>query len=216
MELSIFYKEIEKLRRDDPYSFSGKESDRSLSARFGVSHRLIKLWREGNKPDLSTISMICERLNLSDDQFLTLVYAATGKKMTDDDIPIFDQESVRYLDCQLEGHIVGRISRFNFKVPVTVIKKAYRAIRLLESDKFQDEDVPKGCIVILSLSRNEPLPSKLYVFANPDGAVFVRRCIIRGRQVWLQGGLEDAYKVGTQEFQDTVVGQIMMVIKKVE
>jgi transcriptional regulator with XRE-family HTH domain len=216
MELSIFYKEIEKLRKDDPYSHSGKESDRSLSARFGVSHRLIKLWREGNKPDLSTISMICERLNLSEDQFLTLVYAATGKYMTDDDIPIFDQTEVRYADCQLKGNTIGRISRFNFKVPVTVIKKAYRAIRLSEDDKFQDEDVPKGSIVILSLSRNEPLPSKLYVFANPDGSVFLRRCVIRGRQIWLQGGIEDAYKVGTQEFQDTVVGQIMMVIKKAE
>jgi len=216
MELSLFYKEIEKLRKDDPYSFSGKESDRSLSARFGVSHRLIKLWREGNKPDLSTISMICERLNLSEDQFLTLVYTATGRNMTDDDIPMFDQGEVKYIDCQLEGHTIGRISRFNFKAPVIVIKKAYRAIRLLEQDKFEDEDVPKGSIVVLSLSRNEPLPSKLFVFANPDGTIYLRRCIIRGRQIWLQGGPEDAYKIGTQEFQDTVVGQIMMVIKKVE
>jgi hypothetical protein len=136
--------------------------------------------------------------------------------MTDDDIPMFDQGEVKYMDCQLVGHTIGRISRFNFKVPVTVIKKAYRAIRLSEEDKFEDEDVPKGSIVVLSLSRNEPLPSKLFVFANPDGTIYLRRCIIRGRQIWLQGGLEDAYKIGTQEFQDTVVGQIMMVIKKVE
>lgn len=139
-QLTSFYVKLEGLRHNDPFSSTGKESDRSMARRLGISHRCIKLYREGQTPDLVTLRKIKNNAGLTEDEFVDLVYAAVGIEHENPKhtVPVYDINKTLYIDSEFTDKPVRTLNPKSFDKPVSVIRAAYRAIEVDPSNPFCD------------------------------------------------------------------------------
>lgn len=210
---NLFYDEIEKMRRDDPHSPTGKESDRSLSRRIGVSHRNIKLYRDGQTPDIPTLRKIAGNIGLSEKDFLYLIYAAEGKTQEDvrsNDVPIYLQNETKYINSNFIGEPIRYLSHMAFNKPQSVVRAAFRGLQVNRNCRFVKAWDDADVVFIFNINKIELIPNKTYVFHDQDGKMFLRKVIVRGRQIWLSDGDEDsAEKINLDKFNETVVGLVL-------
>lgn len=194
---------------------NGRESDRSFSKRIGVSHRSIKLYRDGQVPDIITLRRIASNLGLSEKGFMELVYAAEGKDISQSrDVPVYDIQSVTYQNSKFIGKPVDHLSCLMFHKPQSVVSAAYRAIKVDSSNPFCGDSTPgTDTIFVFNQNRVELQPNAVCVFVGSDDRLFIGRVIVRGRQIWLSKGNDDAAeKVSLSTFDESILGQIFLKI----
>ena len=212
-QLTSFYRKLEELRNNDPFSSTGKESDRSMARRLGISHRCIKLYREGQIPDLATLRKIKANAGLTEDEFVEMVYAAVGVEHENPKriVPVYDMNKTLYINSEFTGEPVMMLSPNMFDKPVSVIRVAYRAVEVDPSNLFCDTRLD-FCrwVFVFNVNKTDPVTNQLYVFHRRDGHLYLGRLIIRGRQMWIsEGDDEAATKITLDTFNNSIVGQVV-------
>lgn len=215
VEHTRFYEELDKLRRDDAASPSGKESDRALGARLGITNKTITLYRRGAMPKASTILQIVEKGGYGSDMFQRLSAAAAGseiaKPITESAVEVFSSE-----DVGRGGPKKKAKSLFDFVPPKFVTKKVsiptLACIKMSEDFIACEPRIPRGSCILYTEAPCEPENYRLYVFITEKGAV-PRMIRVHGRQLWWsKSSLDDLEKIEKDDFVDNVLGEIVMIL----
>ena len=219
MHYTRFYEELDKLRLDDPASPTGKESDRAMGTRLGITNKTITLYRRGAQPKTTTILQIVEKGGYGADMFHRLSAAAAGeevvKPMSESCVGVFAAE-----DVDRNGPRKTAKPLFDFTPPKFLNKNHSRSslmcIKIGDDYNNCEPNIPKGSCLLFANVPCEPENFKLYVFATPKGAV-PRLVRVHGRQLWWsKSNLSDLEKVDRDEFDDAVLGKIIMVMNFTE
>lgn len=210
-----FYEELDKLRLDDAASPTGKESDRALGVRLGITNKTITLYRRGAQPKASTIRQIVERGGYGPDLFHRLSAAAAGEDMAK---PMSESSVNVYLSKDVDSGGPKKTARslFNFVPPILLNKKWARStlVCVKLDDDFQNCEpvIPRGSCVLYSNVPSDPENYKTFMFATEKGAV-PRMVRVHGRQLWwTKNDINDLEKIERDDFDNAVLGEVVLVL----
>lgn len=213
METTKFFEELEKLRKPDPTSPTGWESDRIFCQRLGLANKSITLYKRGAIPTTETIRRVITKGGYTNEDMYRLLGAAAGgdtpRAASSSETPVF-----RASDVCIDGPISEK-PLFGFSVPpvmnVAISRSTLSGILLSPDDTRCEPKVPRGAVVIYTTAPSEPTNQKLYVFDSPDGAR-VALIRVRGRQMWRSGEtLDDLKQITLKEFENEVIGTVVMI-----
>jgi hypothetical protein len=214
MESTKFYEVLETLRRRDPASPTGFESDRVFAARLGIANKTITLYKRGAIPKAETIQKIVQRGGYSNEDFYKLLANAAGGERQQ---PASNIETPVYAvtDVTVSGVKGNKAPLFSISVPVAlnavVSRSSLSAVLLSDNDGSCEPRIPRGSVVVYSTGPGDPENQKLYMFEGPNGA-YPALLRVRGRQIWRSGiNLEDLKTITLKEFEEEVIGVVVMI-----